>query len=380
VRLRLAPGNAVEPLSRILRGSWNRWQTLRRRRSGRLLWSLPVLPGISDFATQAVDTKYSDFNRSGRRIGFGRSKWARCRSAYDSIRYRRHSLLLLPFTRKNEHWEKVADESLHVPFYIDDNTGTVLVDPQGAELDLHRDFQEQYSNSLFSASTAVPPNVAAFLGRHGIDFCDKKTKVEEFCIKPKNCLFVLGTLSQNHGVSVSSIPVRTIVAESSASSLSASSIPYYSRNSQAVRAQRNKQSGEVIRLQGGDKPGESASMTQQEKVASALLRAGINNPAAWAVAGTIDPTSTSHASLATKAVTVTGIGGGTAVQTAPETFDREPATVLMKGERNPAFYISWRSQRTVVRSLGWKSGLMIWGGPALTLLCLYILSAYFRLF
>jgi hypothetical protein len=283
-------------------------------------------------------------------------------------------------TGKNEHWEKVADESLHVPFYIDDNTGTVLVDPQGAELDLHRDFQEQYSNSLFSASTAVPPNVAAFLGRHGIDFCDKKTKVEEFCIKPKNCLFVLGTLSQNHGVSVSSIPVRTIVAESSASSLSASSIPYYSRNSQAVRAQRNKQSGEVIRLQGGDKPGESASMTQQEKVASALLRAGINNPAAWAVAGTIDPTSTSHASLATKAVTVTGIGGGTAVQTAPETFDREPATVLMKGERNPAFYISWRSQRTVVRSLGWKSGLMIWGGPALTLLCLYILSAYFRLF
>jgi len=29
----------------------------------------------------------------------------------------------------------------------------------------------------------------------------------------------------------------------------------------------------------------------------------------------------------------------------------------------------------VVKSLGWKSALMIWGGPALTLLCVYILAS-----
>src|SRR5579864_5454183 len=34
---------------------------------------------------------------------------------------------------RSSKWVKVADESLHVPFFLDDNTGRVLVDPQGAE-------------------------------------------------------------------------------------------------------------------------------------------------------------------------------------------------------------------------------------------------------
>jgi hypothetical protein len=35
--------------------------------------------------------------------------------------------------------------------------------------------------------------------------------------------------------------------------------------------------------------------------------------------------------------------------------------------------ISWHSQREVVQSLAWKSALCIWGGPALTLACVYFL-------
>jgi hypothetical protein len=45
----------------------------------------------------------------------------------------------------------------------------------------------------------------------------------------------------------------------------------------------------------------------------------------------------------------------------------------MKGKNNPTFLISWRSQRNLARSLGWKCALMIWGGPVLALLSLYIL-------
>jgi hypothetical protein len=45
----------------------------------------------------------------------------------------------------------------------------------------------------------------------------------------------------------------------------------------------------------------------------------------------------------------------------------------MKGENNPTFLISWRSQRDLARSLGWKCTLMIWGGPALALLGFYAL-------
>jgi hypothetical protein len=48
---------------------------------------------------------------------------------------------------------------------------------------------------------------------------------------------------------------------------------------------------------------------------------------------------------------------------------------LMMGTHNKAFFISWHSQRDVVNSLSWKSTLMIWGGPALTLLCVYIVAA-----
>jgi len=43
----------------------------------------------------------------------------------------------------------------------------------------------------------------------------------------------------------------------------------------------------------------------------------------------------------------------------------------MKGVNNKTFLISWRSQREVASSLGWKCALMIWGGPALALLSLY---------
>ena len=56
-------------------------------------------------------------------------------------------------------------------------------------------------------------------------------------------------------------------------------------------------------------------------------------------------------------------------------FDAHPSVVLKKGKNIPILLISWRSQREIARSLGWKSGLMIWGGPALTLLCLYGLLA-----
>jgi len=51
--------------------------------------------------------------------------------------------------------------------------------------------------------------------------------------------------------------------------------------------------------------------------------------------------------------------------------------VLMRGEHSPAFFISWRSQRDLVRSLGWKSAMMIWGGPLMTLAGAYILALEF---
>ena len=61
-------------------------------------------------------------------------------------------------------------------------------------------------------------------------------------------------------------------------------------------------------------------------------------------------------------------------------FDPHPPVVLMKGENNQTFLISWRSQKEVARSLGWKCTLMIWGGPVLALLSLYLFLSLEQLF
>jgi hypothetical protein len=66
-------------------------------------------------------------------------------------------------------------------------------------------------------------------------------------------------------------------------------------------------------------------------------------------------------------------------QDTSETYDLHPPVVLMKGSHDPTFLISWRSQRDLIATLSWKSTLMIWGGPALTLVCVYILLAHFNL-
>ena len=124
---------------------------------------------------------------------------------------------------------------------------------------------------------------------------------------------------------------------------------------------------EIIRLSPDTKPANSSDMTQQGKIAAAMMKAGITNPAAWAAAGVQYP-----------GVTVNPAGSLSATATAAvEEFDMNPKTVLMKGTHDPAFFISWQSQRDVVKALGWNSTLMIWGGPALTLLCVYLLAAQF---
>src|SRR5258708_14700076 len=106
---------------------------------------------------------------------------------------------------KNSEWIKVAEENLHVPFYVDDSTGKVMVDPRGADLDLHCDFQEEYHRSILFERPDMPGSVREFLLRHGV-VPDKRIKIEEHFVKPNILLFVLGTLSQNPGLDASIRP------------------------------------------------------------------------------------------------------------------------------------------------------------------------------
>ena len=259
---------------------------------------------------------------------------------------------------KSSEWVKVADESQHLAFYVDDNTGKLLVNPLGAEMDIHRDFHEEYSHSLFSSSLELPTNVAAFLTRHSIS-TDKKLKLEEYCIKPKNSLFILGTLAENPGLEVSANPIQSSGLHQYKLKLNLSTTMGSQPNGLVQPAFTHH---EVVRLSGPEQPANAADMTQQGKIAAALVKAGITNPAAWSAAGIGGDAAS---------------GAAAAPGVAPQDFDPHPPTVLMQGTHNRAFFISWRSQKDVLKSLGWKSAAMIWGGPALTLLCLYIVLAHF---
>jgi hypothetical protein len=304
---------------------------------------------------------------------------------------------------KNKQWVKVAAECMHVPFFLDDNSGKVMVDPRGAELDLHRDFQQEFCDGFFTTKQEAPPNVHNFLLRYGIS-TRNKIKVEEFCIKPKNALFVLGTLDENPGIEVTSQPTQ--IAEPAAAaggtfsfSLGSSALSFPGRDSsfggvsmtgsakkgaseddrllEAVLAKPasdgsgSAPASQVIHLSPSATPADSTEMTQQQKVAAALVKAGITNPAAWAAAR-VAPTPVVRRSDPNGIAQPVSIGLDSQTKP-PDGFEQRPRVVLMKGTNNPTFIISWRSQRDLARSLGWKCTLMIWGGPALTILCLYAL-------
>jgi hypothetical protein len=273
---------------------------------------------------------------------------------------------------KNSKWVKVAEEILHVPFYVDDNTDKVLVDPRGAEMDLHCDLHEQYNGFLPFGGAEMSGSVAEFLTRHAVD-PDKKIKVEEYCIKPKNFLFVLGTLSQNPGLDASIMPAW---AEQSDKRFVGVEV-----GATVLREPSSFASQEVIRLSEEPNSVSATAMTQQQKIAAALMKARISSPAAWSAAGVGVKPQTAGGVVARRQPTMARLTIPVAQRTEhlldAEGFDLHPAVVLMQGAHNPAFFISWRSQRDVVNSLGWKSSLMIWGGPALTLACVYFLFAHF---
>jgi hypothetical protein len=277
---------------------------------------------------------------------------------------------------RNSEWVKAADESMHVPFFLDDNTGRVLVDPQGAEMDIHRDFHDEFSMALFSSGLEMPAHISSFLLRNGVS-TDKKIKIDEYCIKPKNALFVLGTLAQNSGLNVSPVPVRSLTAEQRSLSFRISTLSDLSAHTDVPSAGKTLLSvfkDEAAPTSASNLPGASSSahagdVAQQQKITAALMKAGITNPAAWAAAGL------SSAVISTS--TSASVGGGAAAAPARDQFDLHPSTVLLRGEHNTAFFISWRSQRDVVNSLSWKSTLMIWGGPALTLLSVYFMAVRF---
>lgn len=292
---------------------------------------------------------------------------------------------------KNKTWVKVAGECMHLPFFVDDNTGRLLVDPRGADLDLHCDFKQEFCDSFFTTKDPAPANVHSFLSRHGI-VTSNKIKVEEYCIKPKNSLFLLGTLGENVGIEVGPQPVQDTEAVNAFSSgrfsLSGNLFSFFTGSTNtdpmigpgANRVSMpSKVRMEVVKLSPGHGPVKASDMSQQQKISAALLKAGISSPTTWAAAG-VRPAGmvvstgvlvVPDPANAASSPSLNGSQDSASATNQPNGFNPHPPVVLMKGANNKTFLISWRSQQEFARSLGWKCTLMIVGGPALALISLY---------
>jgi hypothetical protein len=329
---------------------------------------------------------------------------------------------------KNKRWKKVVDERLHVPFYLEDETGRVLVDPSDAELDIHRDFQQEYQQGLFQ-DDPIPSNVAHFLAMHAVSR-DHPIKIEEYCIKPKNALFILGTLAENPGIEVRDMPVRSDSPDAAWRKIAAGTIrprptppPPDEKELQArasfaaalgFHAPPNMPHPAGPPQKPADPPAEidDAEKHRRELFVAGLMGASPQTAAAGAAymaatatsqvaqqnqqyaAAPVDPEEQKRRQLAmaslfgppvvAAATLAAGAGpnppaaaGSIAPAKPGVPFDLDPPVVLMKGSHNPTFLISWHSQRDLLSELSWKSTLYIWGGPILTLVSVgFVLSRF----
>ncbi len=276
-------------------------------------------------------------------------------------------------------WKQVADESLYVPFFVEDPTGKILVDAQGADLDVHRTFKDEFNTSLFGRDM-VPASVTKYLLRNGIGAWGE-LRLEEHCIQPGYPLFILGTLGENPDRSHRPPAPHVAVASSSIRSRAGISFQFGNGLFQSVTGIAGLPFGaSTAHISVSGAPPVSGGATDESLTPARSATPAAGNWSSISMDEVHPPGRTAPAApiLQAPVATATAVADAPIAQAPPATQRPEESAfdasvVIGKGTRNDPFTISSQSQREVVQSLGWKSALCIWGGPALTLVCLYIL-------
>jgi hypothetical protein len=294
----------------------------------------------------------------------------------------------------NDHkWKQVLDESLSVPFFLEDSTGKVLVNPQGAELDVHRSFSDEVQTSRLGQGSLIPEHIRKFAALRGLLSGDK-IRLEERIIKPGYPLFVFGTLGENSGqTSWIPTPHATNARVSFGSDTSPSlnfKLTLSDRGTDVAMKLIEQMSGNNnVRIEA--RTTTSGPVVLPDRVVQQLNRIGVALPVsalpessqmAPNIAGLPDATSIAVASQNAPDVADEISPSNPQQQSNAENsplkpaFDLHSPVAICKGERGDPFTISSSSQREVVQALAWKSMLYIWGSPFFTLACIYFLLVY----
>jgi hypothetical protein len=250
-------------------------------------------------------------------------------------------------------WQQVADETVGVPFFVDDGTGQMLIYPQGARLDVHRNFTEEYGDSLFARGDLVPESVRKFLLRYAIP-ATGPVRLEERCILPGYPLFVFGTLGENPSKNPWPTPPHA-GANPPSSDVSGNSVQNQPRSGAPSSA-----------------PFVTTATTRNVTIAG--IRVSVSSSVVSMPSPRVPPEpgeTAPHGMAANQHAD--SPGDRSAQEGGAEEFDLHPRAAITKGERNQLFTISSQSQREVAFSLEWEAIACIWGGPVLALLSIYVL-------
>lgn len=98
---------------------------------------------------------------------------------------------------KSSHWATVKSGEKQTHFFVKDDTGYVLVDPKGADMEIPMD--SQFNSGM---GQDPPKIVKAFLENSGMSFegflgMNKKMRFREYYIAPGDNLYVMGTAGNN---------------------------------------------------------------------------------------------------------------------------------------------------------------------------------------
>jgi len=268
---------------------------------------------------------------------------------------------------ENSHqWKSVLDESLHVPFFLEDSTGRVLIDPQGAELDVHKSFSDEIGGSFFRTPGLMSPNVLKFLATRGL-VPEEKIKLEERTIPQGFPLFVFGTLGENPALKQR--PVEAHIRSSAEVSFS----PSNGRPSPAgFNLHANLQTNVPAQIA-------TAAVEVLSHIPGVHVEFQIPNTGSPTAIPDRDFAAAGRAEMPLAPNVLPSSPRSSSAKSSFGDFDPHPSVAISKGERNEPFAISGHSQRELVGKLAWKSTLFIWSGPVLAIICLYCLLAFWKL-
>ena len=119
--------------------------------------------------------------------------------------------------------------------------------------------------------------------------------------------------------------------------------------------EEKKPEAEIVRLSHQHDPLSPNQMSQQSRIAAALLRAGITNPAAWAAAGVEQPPA--------------NMGNGNGKTLSASGAAASPAAALERSEEPQALFMKINSPEMQARA-------SLFGGAALLLLSIYIVLTH----